>query len=235
MVGAVVTGASRGLGRHIAIALSRAGYTVAVNYCKSEKEAEEVAHDAGNDSMAIRADVGNPGEVERMAERIYEQWGKINVLINNAGIARDGLMIRCREEVWDEVIRVNLKGCFNAVKSFAPLMIKSGGGHIINIASRSGMRGKSGQAAYSASKASMVGFTFSLAQELAEYNIRVNSVFPGYLQTDMGLKAQEAMGEAREESIIRSLSMPEETADFITYLLSTETITGQVFSLDSRI
>ncbi len=232
---AVVTGASRGLGRHIAFALGKAGYNVAVNYYRSESEAKEVALKSGIQALSIKADVGNPEEVKHMAEKVYGQWGRIDALINNAGITRDGLMLRYREDDWDEVIRVNLKGCFNMVKSFAPLMIESGGGHIINIASYSGMRGKTGQAAYSASKASLIGLTFSLAKELAAYHIRVNSVLPGYLDEGMGIKTTGAMEKAKRDSIVSSLSKPEETAGFIAYLLRTVNVTGQVFSMDSRI
>lgn len=235
MLAAVVTGASRGLGRQIAVALGKAGYNVAVNYHRSKRDAEEVALSIGFPSMTIRADVGNPQEVEGMAAAVYEKWGRVDVLINNAGIARDSLILRCNEDDWNEVMRVNLKGCFNAVKSFAPLMIKSGGGHIINVSSYSGLRGKIGQAAYSVSKASIIGLTSTLAKELGGYHIRVNSVLPGYMATGMGLMAEEAMKKAKEESIIRSLSNPEEVSNFIAYLVTTDTITGQVFCLDSRI
>lgn len=235
MLAAVVTGASRGLGRQIAVALGKAGYNVAVNYHRSKRNAEEVALSTGFPSMTIKADVGNPREVEEMAAAVYEKWGRVDVLVNNAGIARDGLILRCNEDDWDEVMRVNLKGCFNTVKSFAPLMIKSGGGHIINVSSYSGLRGKTGQAAYSASKASIIGLTNTMAKELGGYHIRVNSVLPGYMATGMGLMAEEAMKKAREESIIRSLSNPEEVSNFIAYLVTTDTITGQVFCFDSRI
>ncbi len=231
---AVVTGASRGLGRQIAVTLGKAGYCVAVNYNESENEAEEVGRLAGRHSVAVKADVGNFREVEAMSEKIYRRWGRVDALINNAGISRDGLLIRVTEDEWDEVMRVNLKGCFNAVKSFAPLMMQSGGGHIINISSRSS-GGKIGQAAYSASKASILGLTLTLAKELAKHNIRVNSILPGYMATDMGIKAQEAMTRAREESVLGSLSSPDEVSGFIANLLSTQNITGQTFYLDSRI
>jgi 3-oxoacyl-[acyl-carrier protein] reductase len=232
---AVVTGASRGLGRHTAVALAKAGYNVGVNYFHSMEEAGEVMLGTGIPSIALKADVGNSHEVEKMAETVRQQWGRIDVLVNNAGIARDGLLIRYREDEWDEVMRVNLKGCFNMVKYFAPLMIKSGGGHIINISSYSGFRGKAGQAAYSASKASVAGFSCSLARELGGYNIKVNCVLPGYMPTEMGMGAEQAMKTAEEESVLRRLSDPAEVAEFITYLVTTETITGQVFCLDSRI
>lgn len=186
-------------------------------------------------SMAIKADVGNLHEVEQMARKVYEKWGRIDLLINNAGIAKDGLVMRYEESDWDEVMRVNLKGCFNAVKSFVPFMIASGGGHIIQLSSYSGLRGKAGQAAYSASKASVIGLTVSLAKELAEYNIKVNALLPGYMPTHMGSKAKEAMKKAAAESILGTLSNPEAVAGFIAFLATTCTVTGQIFSLDSRI
>ncbi|HXX54318.1 MAG TPA: SDR family NAD(P)-dependent oxidoreductase [Thermodesulfovibrionales bacterium] len=232
---AVVTGASRGLGREIALTLNHAGYHVAVNYHLSKKEAEQVVRSMSLPSMAIRADVGNLREMEQMAGQVYESWGRVDLLINNAGIARDGLVIRYDESDWDEVMRVNLKGCFNAAKSFTPFMISSGGGHIIHVSSYSGLKGKAGQAAYSASKASVIGLTLSLAKELAEYNIKVNALLPGYMPTEMGHKAKEAMKKAAEESLLGTLSSPEAVSGFIAFLAATCTVTGQVFSLDSRI
>lgn len=231
---AVVTGASRGLGREIALALSRAGYHVAVNYHLSRKEADEVVRNMSIPSMAIKADVGSLREVEQMAREVHRKWGRVDVLINNAGIAKDGLLIRYEESDWDEVMRVNLKGCFNTVKSFVPFMISSGGGHIIHISSYSGQRGKVGQAAYSASKASVIGLTVTLAKELAGYNIKVNALLPGYMPTGMGIKAEEAMKKAAEQSILGALSNPETVSGFIAFLATTGTVTGQVFSLDSR-
>ncbi len=230
-----MSGASKGLGREVAIALGRTGYAVALNYRHSPNEAEEVALHIGAHSMTVEADVGDSGEVEEMARKVSEKWGRIDVLVNNAGITRDGLMLHYGEDDWDEVLRVNLKGCFNTAKSIAPLMMRSGGGHIINVSSFSGLRGKAGQAAYSASKASIIGFTFSLARELAEYNIKVNCVLPGYMPTGMGVRAEGAMKKAREQSILGCLSHPGEVAGFIAYLVTTKTITGQVFCLDSRV
>ena len=231
---AVVTGASRGLGRQIAVSLGKAGYSVAVNYNESSNDAEEAARLAGKESAAIRADVGSVRDVEALEAEVRRRWGRVDAVVNNAGVAKDGLLARYAEADWDEVIRVNLTGCVNTVRAFVPLLIQSGGGHIVNISSRSS-RGKIGQIAYSASKASVLGLTLTMARELAEYNIRVNAVLPGYMATRMGAKAEEAMTRAREESVIGSLSVPEEIAGFIEYLLSTRCITGQTFCLDSRI
>jgi 3-oxoacyl-[acyl-carrier protein] reductase len=232
---AVVTGASRGLGRQTAIALAGAGYKVAVNYFHSPKDAEEVVRSAGFHAMAVKADVGSMTDVREMAQRVDREWGRVDVLINNAGVAMDGLMMSYNEDDWEEVMRVNLRGCFNTVTSFVPLMIRSGGGHITNISSYSGLRGKEGQAAYSASKASIIGLTVTLAKELAQHNIRVNSVLPGYMPTAMGMHADRAMKKAREESVLHRLADIEEVAGFVSYLVETETVTGQVFRLDSRI
>lgn len=232
---AVVTGASRGLGRQIALTLSKYGYNVAVNYLHSKTEAEEVVSAIGKAAIAVKADMGDIKQVATMAEMVYEKWGRIDALINNAGIAKDGMLIKYSESDWDEILRVNLKGCFNATKLFAPLMMKTGGGHIINISSYSGLRGKAGQAAYSASKAAVTGLTYTMAEEFSIHNIRVNAILPGYLPTEMGEKTESAMRKAGQDSLLKKLSSPQEAADFIIYLLTTRNITGQVFSLDSRI
>lgn len=230
---AVVTGGSRGLGREIAIALGKSGYNVAVNYLYSKEKADEVISKIGRNAVAIKADVSDTKQVEAMAEIIRKKWGGVYALINNAGAAKDNLLIKYEESDWDEVIKTNLKGCFNAVRAFVPLM--AGGGHIINISSYSGLRGKAGQTAYSASKAALIGLTYSLAKELGAHNIKVNCVLPGYMPTDMGRNAAKAMEDARKESILKSLSDPQKVAEFIYCLLTTEHITGQVFTLDSRI
>lgn len=179
--------------------------------------------------------MGDAKQVEEMADAVYRKWGRVDVLINNAGITKDSLLIKLKEAEWDEILRVNLKGCFNTIKMFSHAMINSGRGHIINISSYSGIKGREGQAAYSASKAALLGLTYTAARELAGYNIRVNALLPGYMQTEMGVAAKEAMERAKKESVTGSLSNPAEVAEFVSYLIKTENITGQVFSLDSRI
>ena len=230
---ALITGGSRGLGREIATALGNLGYKVAVNYLNNKDEAEKVVRLVGGDAFSIKADVGDYGQVEEMARTIEQKWGKLDALINNAGIARDALLVKATGRDWDDVMGVNLKGCFNTVKAFAPLM-KNAGGHIVNISSYSGLRGKRGQAAYSASKAAVIGFTNSVSSELGRYNIRVNAVLPGYMRTYMGETASDAMEAAREESLIGRLSEPGEVAGFVGWLIGTECVAGQVFVLDSR-
>lgn len=232
---ALVTGASRGLGRRIALSLAAAGYAVAVNCRVSHGEAEDVAQEAGGGSIAAVADVGDMGQVEGLANLVRTVFGRLDAVVNNAGIVCDNLLLRQSEKEWDAVIRTNLKGCFNVTRVFAPLLAESGGGHILNISSYSGLKGKSGQAAYSASKAALLGFTKSAARELSAYRIRVNALLPGYLETAMGEAAAAAMDQARRESVLGMLASADEAAELAVCLLRTDRITGQVFSLDSRI
>ncbi|MDA8241917.1 MAG: SDR family oxidoreductase [Nitrospiraceae bacterium] len=232
---ALVTGASRGLGREIALALAGRGHAVFVNYLYAEREAAEVVRKAGPDAVAVKADVTDPGQVQAMADRISQEAGRLDVIVNNAGVTKDNLLVRQSEKEWDLLIRTNLNGCFHVIRSLAPLMVKSGGGHIVNISSRSGLIGKAGQAAYSAAKAALLGVTRTSAAELALYNIRVNAVLPGYMKTEMGTSAEKAIETAKEASLLKRLSAPAEVADFVAYLVGTESVTGQVFSLDSRV
>lgn len=232
---ALVTGASRGLGRQIALLLAARGYSVAANYLASQNEADALISAVGDASAAFRADVGDISQVRAMAESVRRRFGRIDAIVNNAGITGDNLLVKQTEDEWDRIIRTNLKGCFNVISSFSSLMIESGGGSIINISSYAGMKGKAGQPAYSASKSALLGLTLSAARELAGYNIRVNAVLPGYMATDMGTKAQKAAQQAEGASVLKRLAEPSETAEFILYLLNTRSISGQIFSLDSRI
>jgi 3-oxoacyl-[acyl-carrier protein] reductase len=232
---ALVTGASRGLGRQIALSLSRNGYTIIVNYLSSKKKAADLVKSMGRDSLAIEADVKDSGQVGAMAEEIMTAFGRLDAVINNAGITKDNLLLKQSESEWEQIMRTNVTGCFHIIKLMSPLMIDSGGGHIVNISSYSGVKGKTGQAAYSASKAALLGLTISAARELAQHHIKVNAVLPGYMMTDMGATASKAMEKARADSIINKLSDTDNVAEFIVYLLKREHITGQVFSLDSRI
>lgn len=232
---ALITGASGGLGRQLSLTLSAQRYSVAANYVSSDREADNLIKTIGNNSLALKADVGDSKQVRTMADKVKKEFGRLDVIINNAGITKDNLLLKQTELEWDVIINTNLKGCFNVIRAFAPLMAQSGGGHIINISSYSGMKGKAGQAAYSASKAALIGLTVSAAQELSGYNIRANAVLPGYMMTEMGIKGQKAADNAKQESALKRLSEPKEAADFILYLVKTENITGQVFCLDSRI
>lgn len=232
---ALITGGASGLGMHISRAFLEKGYHITINYLKSAEEAQKIISDSGNCAISFQADVGNATEVRAMITKIEETFGRLDILINNAGIAIDSLLIKQTEEQWDTIIRTNLTGCFNLIRAAAPLMISSGGGHIINILSYSGVKGKAGQAAYSASKAGLVGLTITAALELAEHNIRVNAVMPGYMNTGMGSIAMTAMKQAKEESVLKRLSNPSEVAQCIAAIAEMNHITGQVFNLDSRI
>jgi 3-oxoacyl-[acyl-carrier protein] reductase len=233
---ALVTGASRGLGRKLAKTLSAEGYSVVLNYRSSDKEALGLLNEMGNaDALLVKADVGDMKQVKRMTAEIEKKFGRLDAIINNAGVTMDNLLLRQSEKEWDETIRTNLRGCFNIMQVLSPVIARSGGGHITNISSYSGVKGKAGQAAYSASKAAVLGLTRAAAMELAEHNIRVNAVLPGYMATGMGTGAERAMGKAERDSVLGKLSDPGEVAAFILYLLKTKNITGQVFGLESRI
>jgi 3-oxoacyl-[acyl-carrier protein] reductase len=211
------------------------GFAVVVNYLQSEASAQALVAGREEYALAVKADIRDAGEVKKMIGQTADYFGRLDIVINNAGITRDNLLLRQTEDEWDEVIRTNLTGCFNVLQAAALLMMKSGGGHIINISSYSGIKGKAGQPAYSASKAALIGLTLSASRELAEHNIRVNAVLPGYMMTAMGGSAMNAAAGAKEESILHVLSDPSEAARCIVALSTLSGVTGQVISLDSRI
>jgi 3-oxoacyl-[acyl-carrier protein] reductase len=231
----LITGASRGLGRELAYTFLEKGYFVAVNYLHSEEEAQIIAENGGKKVITVKADVGDPDQVREMISRIDISFGRLDVVINNAGIARDNLLIKQTEKEWDAIINTNLTGCFHVMRASVPLLISSGGGHILNISSYSGMKGRAGQVAYSASKAALFGLSLAAARELAEFNIRVNAVLPGYMMTEMGSKAFMASEKAKDESILHSLSNPSKVSQSIFSLAEMSYITGQVLNLDSRV
>lgn len=232
---AIVTGGSRGLGRETALALGRAGYGVAVNYRINETAAREVAGLIGEHALCVRADVGDAGEVRAMANEVDERFGRLDALINNAGRTTDALLVRTTVDVWDELMAVNLKGPFNTIKSFTPLMKRSGGGHILNVSSYTALKGRAGQAAYGASKAALLGLTRVAAMELAMYNIKVNALVPGYMPTGMGAGSAQAIKRAREESLVGMHSSAADVAGFIVMLMEFEGATGQIFALEGRV
>lgn len=233
---AFVTGGSRGLGAETVLMLSASGYRVALNYKDSRNEAREVVFRAiGPDSIVLQGDVSDSRDVARMSRLLRRLWGRLDLLVNNAGISRDSLLLRTGQDEWDAHMAVNLRGAFNMTRGFARLMTASGGGHIINVSSRSGLRGKAGQAAYSASKAALIGLTLTSARELALDGICVNAVLPGYMDTDMGIAAPGAMEAARAKSLLGSLGDTSDLTSFIVWLSSSSTVTGQVFSIDTRI
>ncbi len=232
---ALVTGATGGLGSIIARALDLRGIRTIIHYHRAEERARALAAAMKNSPYLIQADIGDFQAVEMMAREIEKVFGRIDIIINNAAITIDRPLIKYPESAWDEVIRTNLKGPFNVIRTFAPLMVSAKGGHIINISSLSGIKGRAGQAAYSASKAALIGLTLTLSMELSVYNIRVNAVVPGYLPVGMGEQAEAAMSEAKRQSVLGRLSDPEEVARQICCLIETEGITGQVFFFESRI
>ncbi len=235
----IVTGSSRGLGREIALKFGEQGDNVVVNYLCDETGANAVARDisaASGDAIPVRADVSSKKDVDALIQAAVVRWGRIDVLVNNAGRTRDRLLLRMAEQDWDDVIGTNLSGSFNCMRAVSNIMIQQRRGHIISLASIVGMQGREGQANYSASKAGLIGLTKSCAKELGPYNIKVNAVLPGYLRTDMGetINASARDRIARENTLQRSTE-PSEVAEFIVHLSRMNNVSGQVFNLDSRI
>ncbi|HTZ17275.1 MAG TPA: SDR family NAD(P)-dependent oxidoreductase [Dissulfurispiraceae bacterium] len=230
---AIVTGGAGGLGREIVSALAQSGCRVCVNYFGSREAAEEIVAKIGEDAIAVRTDVGDFHQVSAMCGQVFHRWGRIDIVINNAGVTKDSLFIKQREEDWDRIMSVNLKGPFNVIRACVPLMTR--GGHIVNISSYSGLKGRAGQAAYSASKAALLGLTKTAAIELAGAGIKVNAVLPGYMQTSMGMAEASSLDAAKQDSMLHTLSDPRDVAQFIAYIATVNGVTGQAFILDSRI
>ena len=196
---ALVTGASRGIGRAIALELARQGADVAVNYARSAEAASQVVTEIealGRRAVALPADVGDFAQAAALIGATVNALGRLDILVNNAGIVRDTLLLRMQEADWDEVLRVNLKGAFNTGKAAARLMVRQRAGRIINVSSISGLMGQVGQANYSASKAGLIGLSKSMAREFAGRGITVNVVAPGFVSTDMTATLDEALREA---------------------------------------
>ena len=235
----IVTGASRGLGKVIATTFGKAGCRVMVVFRENEPAARATVDEvrsAGGEAISFKADVRVSHDVQNMVDQAVKQWGTIDVLINNAGLTQDNLLLRMSEEQWEQVIDTNLSGAFHCIRGVAQHMDGRTGGHIINIASIVGLQGREGQANYSASKAGLIGLTKSCAKELGAQNIKVNVVLPGYLPTDMGKAISGSIQDRilREHALAR-FSDPQETADFIYYLSLMSNVSGQVFNLDSRV
>ncbi|MBI4777799.1 SDR family NAD(P)-dependent oxidoreductase [Candidatus Desantisbacteria bacterium] len=234
----IITGASRGLGARLAQYFSDKGFAVAVNYNESKDKAEDLVQalrENGRDAVAIPADVSKPDQVRSMVDTVLSLWGRIDVLVNNAGVVSDSLLVKTSNHVWEKIIKTNLSGIFTCIRAVSEIMVKQGEGHIINISSISGVHGQVGQAAYAASKAGILGLSMSAAKELGEYNIRVNTVLPGYLLTDMGMSADRARDQAAKISVLHKLSSLDEVACFVVNLTQMTSISGQVFNLDSRV
>ena len=235
---ALVTGASRGIGRAIALYLAQLGAKVAVNYASSEEEARKVVETISRDggqAILVQGDVSNSSDVEAIVNKVVEEWGTIDILVNNAGINRDTLLMRMKEEDWDKVINVNLKGVYNCTRSVSRIMMKKRYGKIINISSIVGVVGNIGQANYAAAKAGIIGFSKSVAKDLASRNVQVNVVAPGFIETDL----TNALSDSIKENILSQIPVgrygkPEEVAYVVGFLASdlSQYITGQVIHVD---
>ena len=235
----IVTGSSRGLGREIALRFGKAGEKIVVNFLARENDAATVAEDiirAGGEAITFKADVRDSDAVDEMLSETQKRWGAVDVLVNNAGITNDGLLLRMDEQDWDDVLSTNLEGPFHTIRAASRVMMKSRCGHIVNISSIVGIQGRAGQANYSASKAGLIGLTKAAAKELGRLNIQVNAVLPGYLPTEMGEAVSDAvLNRVLQENTLGRISDPAEVADFIYHLSLMNNVSGQVFNLDSRI
>lgn len=235
---ALVTGASRGIGRAIALALASKGFAVALNYAGSHDAAEAVKkeiEDAGGKAFTVQGDVSKSEDVDRIFKTVKDEFGGLDVLVNNAGINRDALLIRMKESNWDDVIATDLKSGFLTTKAAAAMMMRKRKGSIINISSVVGIMGNIGQANYAAAKAGVIGLTKACAKEMAARNIRVNAVAPGFIETAM----TDGIPEKIREGMIASIPMgrmgqPEDIARAVCFLASDDAsyITGQVLVVD---
>ena len=235
---AIVTGGTRGIGKEIAKTLAENGANIAINYRKYNEEVEALVEELkglGVKVLAIKCDVSNEDEVTNLIKEVKEQFGSIDILINNAGITKDGLLLRMSEKDFNDVIDVNLKGTFNMTKAVSSIMVRQRFGKIINISSVVGISGNAGQCNYAASKAGVIGLSKSVARELASRNINVNVIAPGYINTDM----TNGLPEKVKEEVLKTIPMkkigePREVANLALFLSSdlSNYITGQVINVD---
>lgn len=235
---ALVTGASRGIGRAVSLLLAERGAKVVVNYAGNQAAAEEVVakiRELGGEAIAVQGDVAKAEDADKLISSATETFGRLDILVNNAGITKDNLLIRMKEEDWDSVIATNLKGVFNCTKAAAKIMMKQRYGRIINVTSVVALLGNPGQANYVAAKSGVIGLTKSNARELASRNITVNAVAPGYIQTDMTAALQDDVKDSLSKQIpLGRLGEPEDIAKAVVFLASDDAsyITGQVLAID---
>lgn len=234
---AVITGGARGIGKEMALLFAREGAHICI--CDISDEAVQAAAkdigSAGAEALGIKVDVTSSSQVDEMTQKALDKFSKIDILINNAGITRDNLLLRMKEEDWDAVLNVNLKGTFNCTKAVSRAMIKQRSGKIINIASIIGIIGNAGQANYAASKGGIISFTKSVAKELASRNINVNAIAPGFIKTDMTAKLSQELQDAMLKLIpLARLGEPSDVAKLALFLASDNSnyITGQTIKID---
>lgn len=235
---AMITGATRGIGKQIALTLANEGYNIVLNYRTENDELKQLKNEIESKNvkcLAVQGDVTNFEDCKQMIESAIEKFGKVDVLVNNAGITKDMLLARMKEEDFKQVIDVNLVGTFNMTKNVISYMMKAKNGKIINISSVVGIAGNAGQTNYSASKAGIIGFTKSLAKEVASRNILVNAVAPGFIETNMtDVLKQEVKDEIAKNIPLKRMGTPQDVANVVKFLASEDSsyITGQVISVD---
>ncbi len=233
-----VTGGSRGIGKAIALKYAENGYNVVINYVSENTNIDELKDEFDKysiESLIVKADVSKAEEVENVVKQAIEKFGRIDVLVNNAGITRDTLLMRMKEEDFDKVIEINLKGTFLVTKAVTPYMMKKRSGRIINLSSVVGVTGNAGQSNYSASKAGIIGFTKSVAKELASRDIRANAVAPGFIDTDMtNVLSDDVKANINAQIPMKRMGTAREIANVVYFLGSEESsyITGQVINID---
>ncbi|MDU4959951.1 MAG: 3-oxoacyl-[acyl-carrier-protein] reductase [Sporomusaceae bacterium] len=235
---ALVTGASRGIGRAVALALAKAGAKVVVNYAGNAQAAADTVEAItafGGEAIAVQADVAQADAVETLIKQALDAYGRIDILVNNAGITRDNLLLRMKEDDWDAVMNTNLKGIFHCTKQVSRIMIKQKSGKIINMTSVVGVMGNAGQSNYAAAKAGVIGFTKSMAKELAARGITVNAIAPGFIATDMTAVLPDQVKAGMADNIpLARMGQPEEVAAAAVFLASdsADYITGQTLHVD---
>jgi 3-oxoacyl-[acyl-carrier protein] reductase len=235
---AIVTGGSLGIGSAIAISLAKEGANVAINYRKHDKEAKEIVAEIesmGRKGLAVKADVSVLADAENMVQTVVKEFGKLDILVCNAGINKDAVIWKMTEEQWDNVISVNLKGYFNYARAAAPVFKEQKHGKIVNITSINGLRGKFGQSNYSASKGGIIALTKTLARELGRSNVNANAVAPGMIGTDMMLNLPEEWKQkAVDETVLGRIGTPEDVGNLVAFLCSDKAnhITGEVIKID---